>query len=236
MVFLDKPHIKQFTDIFDTSIKNLFIFKIYIYYYFVSLYNLGIHYLTYNNDVINTLFNNGWFLLLNFIIAIVSFMIIVLNYYMYPTNKISNTIFSFTTSNTIISFLTQIYSHFFIISFEIITNIILLSIVIYAILYRSETFNINKLLYIISPLYLIGIFIIQHFDMVTNHQLAYLLIYSFGILLLHSQNIKIITKRYMQNDFYLAYLNVYFIFIDIINIIIFDVIIEIFFPKRKIKI
>ena len=72
--------------------------------------------------------------------------------------------------------------------------------------------------------------------MVTNHQLAYLLIYSFGILLLHSQNIKIITKRYMQNDFYLAYLNVYFIFIDIINIIIFDVIIEIFFPKRKIKI
>ena len=80
MVFLDKPHIKQFTDIFDTSIKNLFIFKIYIYYYFVSLYNLGIHYLTYNNDVINTLFNNGWFLLLNFIIAIVSFMIIVLNY------------------------------------------------------------------------------------------------------------------------------------------------------------
>ena len=207
MVFLDKPHIKQFTDIFDTSIKNIFIFKIYIYYYFVSLYNFGIHYLTYTNYDIYRLFSNSWFLLINMITSIISFMIIYQNNHLYPINKISNTIFSLTSSNTTISILTKVYSHLFILSFEIITNIILLSIIIYTISYRSETFILNKLFYIISPLYLSGIFIIQHFNMATNRQFIYLLIYSFGFLFLHSQNIKVIVKRYMQTDFYLAYLN-----------------------------
>jgi hypothetical protein len=235
MVFLDKPHIKQFNDIFDTSIKNLFIFKIYIYYYFLSLYNLGIHYLTYKNDVINNLFNNGWSLLLNTIIAIVSFMIIVLNYYMYPKNKISNTIFSLSAANTIISFSNRIYSHLFIISFEIVSNVILLSIVIYTIYNRTDNFIVNKLCIILCPLYFSALLMIKYFDMLTNHQFVYLLIYSLTILILHFQNIKVIIKRYMQNDFYLAYLNIYFIFIDIINIILLDIILEIFFPKNKYK-
>ena len=235
MVFLDKPHIKQFNDIFDTSIKNLFIFKIYIYYYCVSLYNLGIHYLTYNNDVINNLFNNGWFLLLNMIIAIVSFMIIVQNYYMYPKNKISNTIFSFSASNMFISLSNRIYSDLFIISFEIVTNIILLSIVIYTINNRTDNFIVNKLCNILCPLYVSALLMIKYFDILTNYQFVYLLIYSFTIVILHFQNIKVIIKRYMQNDFYLAYLNIYFIFIDIINIILLNIILEIFFPKNKYK-
>jgi hypothetical protein len=235
MVFLDKPHIKQFTDIFDTSIKNLFIFKIYIYYYFVSLYNLGIHYLTYKNDVIYNLFNNGWFLLSNMIIAIFSFIIIVLNYYMYPKNKISNTIFSFTSSNTFISLSNRMYSHLFIISFEILTNIILLSIVIYTINNKKDNFIINKLYIILCPLYFSALLLIKYFDTLTNRQFVYLLIYSVIILILHFQNIRVILKRYMQNDLYLAYLNIYFILIDIINIIFLDIIVEIFFPKNKYK-
>lgn len=235
MVFLDKPHIKQFTDIFDTSIKNIFIFKIYFYYYLVSVYNLSIHYLTYNYENIYNIFSSWWFFTINIFISIFSFIIIYQNYHIYPTNTISNTVFSLTSSNTIITFLTHLYSHSFILGFELIANIILLSIVIYAFTYRSENFNVSRCIYILFPIYLVVIFFIEYFEIVTTRQLGYLLIFSIGFLFLHSQNIKIIIKRYMQTDFYLAYLNLYFIFIDTINIILLDIIIEIFFPKRKYK-
>ena len=234
MVFLDKPHIKQFTDIFDTSLKNIFIFKIYIYFYLLSLYKLSIHYLSYSYITVNNVFSNNFFLSINMILSVVSFIIIYQNYYFYPTNKISTTIFSLTNANAYISFLIKMYDHLFIISFEIITNIILLSIVIYTISYRSETFILNKLFYIISPLYLTGIFIIQHFQMVTNRQFAYLFIFSIIFIIIHLQNIKILVKRYMSKDLYLAYLNFYFILIDIIDILI-NVIIDIFFRNYNRK-
>jgi hypothetical protein len=169
------------------------------------------------------------------LIAILSFIIIYQNYHIYPTNKISNTIFSLTFSNTVIVFLTNIFSNLFLLSLELITNIILLSIVIYTLVYKSENFNKIKFIYVLFPIYLIAVFLIEYLEMLTNRQLVYLLIFSFGFLSLHLQNIKIIVKRYMQNDFYLAYLNLYFIFIDTINIILLDIIIEIFFPKRKYK-
>lgn len=233
MVFLDKPHIKQYNDIFDTSIKNLFIFKIYIYYYLISIYNLGIHYLIITDTNINNLFNNTLFLVINLFFCIISFIYIYQNYYLFSENKNSHTILSIFSSNTIISILTSIYSHNFILSLEIITNIILLSIVIYTINYKNDNFVVSKLLNILYILYPLSLFLLKYLDLITNHQFFYILIYSLIFITLHLQNIKVITKRYMSNDFYLAYLNIYFILIDILNIILFDIIQEIFFPKRK---
>jgi len=234
MVFLDKPHIKQFNDIFDTSIKNLFIFNIYIYYYLNSIYNLGIHYLIFNYSNIDYLFSSVWFLLINSFCSILSFYYIYQNNYLLDFNKNSHTVLSIFSSNTIISILTNIYSHHFILSIEIITNIILFCIVIYTIKYKSENFIVSKLLNILYIFYPITLFLLKYFNIISNHQFFYILIYSLIFITLHLQNIKVITKRYMSNDYYLAYLNIYFILIDILNIILFDIIEEIFFQKKKV--
>jgi hypothetical protein len=230
MVFLDKPHIKQFVDIFDTSLKNIFIFKIYIYFYLLSIYKLSIHYLLYTNTTISDVLSSNFFLLTNILICFVSFIIIYQNYYSYPTNKISNIIFSLTNANTCISLFIKMYNHLFIIAIEIITNIILLSIVIYTLWNKSNNFIQNKLLTILFPMYFISFLGITYLDIITPRQIVYLLISSIIFLILQLQNIKIIVKRYMSQDFYLAYLNLYFIIIDTSDIFI-NIILQIFLPS-----
>jgi len=120
-------------------------------------------------------------------------------------------------------------------SLEIVTNIILLSIVIYTFLNDLHPFILKQLLIIFIPIYLFTVSIILYSKMVSYNQFGILLLYSIFIFIIHFKNINIITKRYMPNDFYLAYLNIYYIFIDIFDIIILDILVEMFMPKRKYK-
>ena len=226
MVFLNKPHNKQYTDVFDTSIKNIFIFKIYTYFYLTSIYTLYVHYLRNTHPIFSTIITNTWFLFINIFLSFITFIIINSNYHIYPINKISNTLFSITSSHVIVSIMAQTANSSFILSLEIVTNIILLSIVIYTFLNDLQPFILNKLLIIFTPIYLVTLSIILYSKMISYNQFGLLLLFTIFIFMTHLQNINIITKRYMPNDFYLAYLNIYFIFIDIFDIIIFDIIVR----------
>jgi len=235
MVFLNKPHNKQYTDVFDTSIKNIFIFKIYTYFYLTSIYTLYVHYLRNTHPIFNTIITNTWFLFINIFLSFVNFIIINRNYHIYPINRISNTLFSLTSSHVISAFMSQNVNNSVMLSLEIVTNIILLSIVIYTFLNDLHPFILKQLLIIFIPIYLFTVSIILYSKMVSYNQFGILLLYSIFIFIIHFKNINIITKRYMPNDFYLAYLNIYYIFIDIFDIIIFDILVEMFMPKRKYK-
>ena len=106
---------------------------------------------------------------------------------------------------------------------------------IYTFLNDLHPFILKQLLIIFIPIYLFTVSIILYSKMVSYNQFGILLLYTIFIFMTHLQNINIITKRYMPNDFYLAYLNIYFIFIDIFDIIIFDIFVEMLMPKRKYK-
>ena len=235
MVFLDRPHVKQYTDVFDTAIKNIFIFKIYTYFYITSIYNLYIHYVVNTHPVLHTLVTNKWFLFINIFISVITFIMINRNYHIYPINKISNTLFTLSSSNAIVSCMTNTSNNLFMISLEIVTHIILFSIVIYTFMNDLQPFIVKKLLKIVTPVYFVTISIITYLEILSAYQFIFLLCYSIVIFLTHLQNINIIVKRYMPDDFYLGYLNIYFILIDILNIILLGIIVEIFIPKRKYK-
>lgn len=212
MVFLNKPHPKIYTDILDTTIRNNHIFRVYLYFYALSLF-----YLILNNNIDNNVFKNKSFIFLNIILSSLCFKIVINNLYKYPLNCICNIIFSITTSNITYGLMHITLSGNIVHMISITSNITFLSILTYTYIYFYKDFRSNQCSKLVFYSNIVSLIIFKYFNMINIYNVPLILIFMFMNVTLQINNIKIIIKRYMHNEFYLSYLNLYLIIIDIID-------------------
>ena len=215
MAFLNKPHPKIYTDILDTSIKNNHIFKVYLYFYAISLF-----YLILNNNINKNVFTSKSFIFLNILLSSICFKIVINNLNRHPLNCICNIIFSITTSNITYGLMYITFSVNIVHMITITSNITFLSILIYTYIYFYKEFRSNQCFKMIACSNIGSLIIFKYFNVINIYNITLILIFMFINVALQINNIKIIIKRYMHYEFYLSYLNLYFIIVDIVDKIV----------------
>jgi hypothetical protein len=214
MVFLDKPHHKQYNDRLDSSIKNDFILKLASSDMIGSFYSLLTSYILSNTPELFDILHSDVIFLLLILIWITSFLIILNNHTISPNNRLAHVNLQISGA-TLTNYLLLYFNHNFVIYTHIFINAVIVSLVLYTWLNISKVFSLRDYVILATTHLICAMLIIIIFD--RTHQIIYCMLVALGYMAIACYNIYIICGRYAESDFYLATITMYMIILDSIS-------------------